>query len=79
MAALHLVHVDCNHLLAVQQHLMAGRMVVRRIDAPLSIGTKHRSRNWSVNYGIALTSSRVIGLRSSGWFLVLHMPKRSGG
>ena len=32
---LHLVHVDSNHQAVIQQHVMAGKMVVREIDAPL--------------------------------------------
>ena len=32
---LHLVHIDSNHQAVIQQHVMAGKMVVWEIDAPL--------------------------------------------
>ena len=36
-----MVNVDSNHQLVVQQHMMAGQMVFREIDAPLERVSVH--------------------------------------
>ena len=44
MESLNLVNVDSNHQAVVQQHMMAGQMVVREIDAPLEHVGVHGAR-----------------------------------